>query len=216
MTINKKRIQRLMQEHQLQVQPNGALRARRAHKHSKPRPQRPNQWWGIDMTKVMVEGTGWVYIVLVLDWYSKKIVGHYAGTQARGHHWLQALEMAAARQFPGSGIRDRGVHLMSDNGSQPTSTAFMKACSTLGVTQAFTCYNNPKGNADTERIMRTMKEELLWINEWTSHSELVAALDRWIHFYNHQYLHSALGYKPPITAELNFSPSTPDSNLLAA
>jgi putative transposase len=41
----------------------------------------------------------------------------------------------------------------------------MKTCATLGITQAFTSYNNPKGNADTERLMRTLKEELLWLRE---------------------------------------------------
>jgi len=54
---------------------------------------------------------------------------------------------------------------MSDNGSQPTSLSFMKACSNLDIHQAFTSYNNPKGNADTERMMRTLKEELLWLRE---------------------------------------------------
>lgn len=49
----------------------------------KPRPSRPNHWWGIDMTKVMIEGFGWVYVVIMLDWHSKKVVGHYAGLQAR-------------------------------------------------------------------------------------------------------------------------------------
>jgi putative transposase len=42
---------------------------------SQPRPTKPHEWWGIDMTKVLVEGFGWVYFVLVLDWYTNKIVG---------------------------------------------------------------------------------------------------------------------------------------------
>jgi putative transposase len=48
---------------------------------------------------------------------------------------------------------------MSDDGCQPTAVVFMKAYSTLGIQQAFTSYNNPKGNADTERVMRTLKFE---------------------------------------------------------
>jgi len=51
---------------------------------------------------------------------------------------------------------------MSDNGSQSTLVGFMKACWELNIHQAFTSYNNPKRNADTERVFRTMKEELLW------------------------------------------------------
>ena len=118
------------------------------------------------MTKVMIEGFGWVYLVVVLDWHTKKVVGHYAGLQARAWHWLVALDLAVNRQFP-DGVRDRALHLMGDNGCQPTALAFMRACATMGIRQAFTSYNNPKGNADTERFMRTLKEELVWLREWT-------------------------------------------------
>jgi hypothetical protein len=57
---------------------------------------------------------------------------------------------------------------MSDNGCQPTALAFMKACSTLGIQPAFTSDNNAKGNAVTERVMRTLTEECLWLSEWSS------------------------------------------------
>ena len=53
------------------------------------------------------------------------------------------------------------LKLISDNGSQPTSLSFMKACSDPGIQQIFTSYNNLKGNADTEKMIRTMKEDLL-------------------------------------------------------
>ena len=79
------------------------------------------------MTKVMIEGFGWVYLVVVLDWHSKKVVGHYAGLQARAWHWLVALNRAVNRQFPG-GIEGQSLHLMADNGCQPTALAFMRAC----------------------------------------------------------------------------------------
>ena len=103
------------------------------------------------MTKVMIEGFGWVYRVVVLDWHSKKVVGHYAGLQARAWHWLVALNRAVNRQFP-HGIEGQRLNLMADNGCQPTSLAFMRACAALGIRQAFTSYSNPKGNADTERF----------------------------------------------------------------
>jgi len=197
--INKKRVYRLMKEHNLTVKPNHKLKARRLSGRKKPRPDRPDQWWGIDMTKVMTE-SGWVYIVLVLDWYTKKIVGYYAGTQAKSCHWLEALDKAVNSQFP-DGAREHCLHLMSDNGSQPTSVSFMKVCSRIGIHQAFTSYNNPKGNADTERMMRTMKEELLWLREWRSETKIKSALDKWVGEYNESYLHSALGYKPPNRVE---------------
>lgn len=200
LAVNKKRVLRLMREHRLLVPDNPRLKATRTPMRSKPRPTAPNQWWGIDMTKMMVEPIGWVYLVVVLDWYTKKLVGHYAGLQAKTPHWLAALDMAVQRQFP-QGSRDQGLHLMSDNGCQPTAVAFMKACATLGITQAFTSYNNPKGNADTERLVRTLKEELLWLREWTSPLELEHALVTWIEWYNTRYLHSALGYRTPCQIE---------------
>ena len=203
LVVNKKRVYRLMKGHSLTVKPNQKLKAKRLSDKRKPRPDCPNQWWGIDMTKVMTDA-GWVYIVIVLDWYSKKIVGHYAGTQATSRHWLTALDRALNGQFP-DGARGHDLHLMSDNGSQPTSLRFMKACSHLQVHQAFTSYNNPKGNADTERMMRTMKEELLWLREWLSAAELTKELDRWIKEYNENYLHSALGYRSPNQAEETYN-----------
>jgi transposase InsO family protein len=209
MGINKKRVLRLLREHRLTVLPNFKPKAARGSDRPKPRPVRPNQWWGIDMTKVMTD-SGWAYVVIVLDWYSKKVVGHYAGRQAAGRHWLLALDAAVNRQFPG-GVRDRGLSLMSDNGSQPTSLRFLKTCSRLGVRQAFTCYNNPKGNADTERMMRTLKEELFWLFTWPSPEALAKTLNDWIKKYNQTYLHSALGYQPPNRCEetYNLSPTTP-------
>jgi putative transposase len=201
--VNKKRIWRLMREHRLLVQPNLRLKAKRTPSGRKPKPTQPNQWWGIDMTKVLVEGMGWVYIVIVLDWYTKVVVGHYAGLRCTGQQWLEALDMAVNRQFP-DGVRGQGVSLMSDNGCQPTSTAFMQACATLKIHQAFTSYNNPKGNADTERFMRTLKEECLWLQEWTCPLELMRALKDWLAHYNEYYLHSALGYQSPRQFERDY------------
>ncbi len=194
--VNKKRILRLMREHHLLVKPNMKLKAWRTSSKPKPRPTAPHQWWGIDMTKIMVEGCGWVYLVVVLDWYTKKIVGYHSGPRSTAGDWLTALNTALNRQFP-QGVREQGLSLMADNGSQPTSLRFMKACSTLGIHQAFTSYNNPKGNADTERMIRTLKEECLWLREWTGYWELKENLESWIEYYNRQYLHSTLGYKPP-------------------
>ena len=79
----------------------------------------------------------------------------------------------------------------------------METCSGLGIKQVFTAYNNPKGNADTERMMWTLKEELCWLQEWQSAGELKAAdelkaaLDTFVENFNSSYLHSALDYKTP-------------------
>jgi len=77
-----------------------------------------------------------------------------------GKHWLEALKEAVNQQFP-DGVCGKGLRMMSDNGSQPTSEAYMEAYQNMEIHQAFTIYNNPKGNVDAERVFRTMKEELL-------------------------------------------------------
>jgi putative transposase len=114
------------------------------------------------MTKVFVEGEGWTYITVVLDWYTKKIVGLKSGRRFKSADWLEALDQALNAQFP-NGARGRGLKLVSDNGCQPNSGAYMRYCLEVDVEQIYTSYNNPKGNAETERFMRTMKEELLWL-----------------------------------------------------
>jgi transposase InsO family protein len=200
---NKKRILRLMQKHQLLVKGRIHLKAIRTPMKNKPRPTKPLEWWGIDMSKVMVEGFSWMYLVVVLDWYTKKIVGYSAGLECRTRHWLEALAEAVNREFP-VGVKGQGLSLMSDNGSQPTSLAFIKSCREMGIKQAFTSYNNPKGNADTERVFRTLKEELLWLREWHSPFELADALGNWIRKYNQSYLHSSLGYRSPARVEEEF------------
>jgi transposase InsO family protein len=150
------------------------------------------------MTKVMVSSFGWLYLVVVLDWHSKKIVGYSLKSHSRTDDWLEALNHAANNQFP-NGIlsKSRDLFLISDNGSQPTSQKFMKECSVLGIKQIFTCYNNPKGNADTERVIRTIKEDLIWIKEWKSPSQLEEKLKAWIVKYNTDFPHSSLNYKTP-------------------
>jgi transposase InsO family protein len=62
-------------------------------------------------------------------------------------------------------------------------------------------YNNPKGNADTERVMRTIKEDLVWPNDFDSPFELQPALDKWVNDYNTDFPHSSIDYKTPCEFE---------------
>ena len=198
LAVNRKRVYRLMKENDLLVKGNERLKAQRSASTRKPKPDRPNQWWGIDMTKVITD-EGWAYLVVVNDWFTKKILGTFAGSRSQAIDWLEALDEAVCRQFP-AGIKDSLVeqlNLMSDNGSQPTSVKFMREAAELGIRQAFTAYANPKGNADTERLIRTLKEELLWLREWASVEEVARAVKEFAPKFNAEYLHSALGYKTP-------------------
>ncbi|MDF0668104.1 MAG: integrase core domain-containing protein [Nitrospira sp.] len=119
---------------------------------------------------LLVEQVGWTYFVLVLNCYTKKIVGHDAGRQIKHTHWLPALEQTSQHQCP-AGVQAQGLSLMSDN--------------------------NPNGNTDIERLMRTLKEELLWLRKWTSAPDLERVLAAWVDLYNTRYLHSTPGYRRP-------------------
>ncbi len=198
LSINKKRVYRILRENDLLVKGDEKLKAKRTARQSKPRPDKPNNWWGIDMTKVLTK-EGWAYLVVVNDWFTKKILGAFVGSRSRAADWLEAVNRAVNRQFR-AGIREQEnleLNLMSDNGSQPTSLTFMRECRTLEIKQAFTAYANPKGNADTERLIRTVKEELCWLREWSSVEELETEMEKFVEYFNEQYLHSALGYKTP-------------------
>lgn len=194
--ISKNKVLKLMRKNNLLVDLK-TYKAKRKAKGSKPKADKPLQYWGIDMTKFKVESLGWVYLVVVIDWFTKKVVGYNIGLRSKSEDWKNALNMAVLNEFP-DGVKGAGLKLISDNGCQPTSISFMQEMAVLGIEQIFTSYNNPKGNADTERFMRTIKEEVIWINEFSNLEEVKKTLNKWINYdYNKFYVHSKLGYKSP-------------------
>ena len=158
------------------------------------------------MTKFILPDLGWAYLVIVLAWFSRKVVGWQLSCRCRTQEWCEALEEAVLREFP-HGVQGQGLKLVSDNGCQPTSRSFLRVTATLDIEQIFTSFNNPKGNAETERFMRTLKEELLWLEEFAGSKEAREKLSAWIDFYNKDYLHSALGSRSPQKYERLFQES---------
>lgn len=202
--VNKKPIYRIMKEHNLLVQKNTRLKAKRDNKayRSKPKASRPNEFWGTDMTKVMLAMYGWIYLVIVLDWHTKKIVGYSISTKSKTNDWLDALNNACDSQFP-NGIlsKEQHLYLISDNGSQPTSHKYMQACSVMEIKQIFASYNNPKGNADTERVMRTIKEDFVWSRDFESSEDFNNQFKQWVEDYNNDYPHSSINHQTPCEFE---------------
>jgi putative transposase len=195
------RVYRIMKEHQLLVTKTQRLLAKRGPYRPKPRAARPNQYWGTDMTKIKISTFGWLYIVIVLDWYTKEIVGYSLNTQSKSADWLNALHMAVNQRFP-QGIKEQEQYgyplsLISDNGCQPTSLKYKKECAQLNINQIFTTWSNPKGNADTERVIRRIKENLIWPNDWENPFDFADALAKFIIDYNTDYPHQALKYMTP-------------------
>jgi putative transposase len=196
--VGKNRIYRLMKENNILVPKNLKLKAKRHSNRKKPRAKIPNQFWGMDMTKVKLQTWGWLYIHAVLDWCTKEIIGFHVSSTSKTNDWLEALDMAINNRFPNGILEARfKPKLITDNGCQPTSCKFMQSCSTYAIKQIFTTWNNPKGNADTERVFRTLKEDLVWPREWNLPFEFEKDLIQWIHDYNTDFPHQSLGYKTP-------------------
>lgn len=203
--INHKRVYRLMKADHLLVPKNIRLKANRTRTKDKPRTEIPNEYWGIDMTKVLIPSAGWLYVHVAIDWGSKKLLSVNPSLTSKSSDWIDTLNEAVNVQFP-NGIREAEwlPHLVSDNGCQPTSKAFNNACRELGIEQIFASYSNPKGNADTERVIRTLKEDLVWPREFDSVQAFEVALKQWVKDYNEDFPHSALNYETPCDYERCF------------
>jgi len=141
--VGHKRVYRLMKDNELLV-PQKRYQAKRQPAGRKPRAQRPGQFWGIDMTKFMIPDLGWAYLVIVLDWFSRKVVGWQLSCRCRTQEWCEALEEAVLREFL-QGVRGQGLKLVSDNGCQPAFRSCLKVNATLDIEQIFASFNNPKG-----------------------------------------------------------------------
>lgn len=193
---SEKYIYRLMKQNGLLVDVK-CYKAKRTPQREKIRTEKQNSVWGTDMTKFYIDTVGWIYFVIVLDWYTKKIVGWHLSLRSKADQWIEALNQAVDAELP-NGSHEYGLMLVSDNGSQPTSIKYESNCNLLKIEHITTSYSNPKGNADTERFFRTFKEEVVWTNVFDKVEDARQTVENFITFYNNDYPHSALGYISPV------------------
>jgi putative transposase len=202
----RKRIARLMRAAGLA----GASRRRsgvtttRREKDARPAPDlvdrnfvasRPNQLWVADITFVPT-ASGFLYLAVVLDAWSRKIVGWSMANHLRAELVLDALEMAIGQRRPGDVIHH------SDQGSQYTSLAFGKRCREAGVRPSMGSVGDAYDNAMCESFFATLECELLERRRFASQAEAKMACFSFIEgWYNPVRLHSALGYRSPMAYE---------------
>ena len=105
--INKKRVYRLMRREGLLVEVK-RYKAKRRPSKRKPRAERPCQYWGIDMTKFWIGSMGWAYLVVVMDWFTKEIVGFEVSLRSRTEEWLRTMDKGFNKKFRG-GVRGAKV-----------------------------------------------------------------------------------------------------------
>lgn len=156
---------------------------------------RPNQLWVADITYIPT-WAGFLYLAVVLDAFSRRIVGWAMATHLRTELVLSALEMARGQRHPVNVIHH------SDHGSQYTSLAFGDRCKAMGVRPSRGSVGDCYDNALCESFFATLECELLDRRTLRSHADARTAIFTFIEgWYNPHRRHSTLGYVSPITYE---------------
>lgn len=159
----------------------------------------PNRKWVSDITYIKV-GRGWAYLAVVLDLYSRKVVGWALDTHVRETLILEALTMASARRdIP------EGLLLHSDRGVQYRGNEYQQTLDELGIVASMSRKGNCWDNAVMEAFFARLKVELIYPENYRTVEELRTGLFEYIEiFHNRQRRHSALGYDNPAHYELLF------------
>jgi putative transposase len=155
----------------------------------------PNRLWVADITFIPT-WSGFLYLAMVLDVYSRRVVGWAMETHLRTELILAALEMALVQRRPKEVIHH------SDPGCQYTSYAFGKRCQEAGVMPSIGSVGDAYDNAMAESFFATLERELLSRRRFRSQAEAKMAVFEWLEgWYNLHRRHSSLGYRSPVNYE---------------
>ena len=149
---------------------------------------RPNQVWSTDITYCAIEG-GFMYLVAVIDWYSRYVLSWALSNTLETRFCLDALDNAFEQAKPDI--------VNTDQGSQFTSLEFTNALKDKGVLISMDGKGRAIDNVFVERLWRSFKYECLYLNRFTSVAELAKAIDDYFTFYNQERMHQSLGYQCP-------------------
>jgi putative transposase len=194
--VNRKRVRRLMRLMGIEAiyqNPNTS----RKHPHHKiyryllknMTIDRPNQVWCADITYIPM-AKGWVYLVAVMDWYSRKVLAWRLSITMETDFCVEALKEAMANH----GQPDI---FNTDQGVQFTAAAFIEQLEVQGVQVSMDGKGRFLDNIFIERLWRSLKYEEVFIKAYTSVAEARLNIGSWITFYNAERKHQALGYCTP-------------------
>ena len=203
--VNHKRVYRLM--HQMSL-----LRARKAQKmhttnsrHPFPRYPNlvqdilisyPNQVWVSDITYIRLGG-GFIYLAVVMDLFTRSIRGWNLSRSLDQKLTLIALQRALQNHIP-------HIH-HSDQGLQYAAIEYVELLQKAGVKISMAKTGEPTQNGFAERLMRTIKEEEVYLSEYEDFQDCYQNIDRFLNdVYMHKRIHSSLGYMTPVEFEYNW------------
>lgn len=155
-------------------------------------PSKPNEVWLSDITYIWTSA-GWMYLAVVLDLFTRKVVGWSVDASMTSQLVLDALQQAVVRERP-----EGAVLCHSDRGSQYASEAYQQLLKERGFECSMSRKGNCWDNAPMESFFATLKKELIHHEQYHTRSEVRLSLFEYIEaFYNTIRKHSALGYKSP-------------------
>jgi putative transposase len=155
-------------------------------------PNGPDQLWVVDLTYVRV-ALRFVYLAVILDAWSRKVIGYAVGPVLDARLPLAALDAAVESRQPPPGC----IH-HSDRGTQYASRQYREALIAAGLRGSMSRAGNPYDNAHAESFMKTFKHEEALPMPYQSMDDLLTRIPQYLEYtYNQRRLHSALGYLPP-------------------
>lgn len=165
-------------------------------------PNAPNHVWGTDITYIRLRA-GWLFLVVVLDWYSRYIVSWALDDTLELPFVLDAARRALVQATP--------QIWNTDQGSQFTSPQFTQLVLNAGARLSMDGKGRALDNIFTERLWRTIKYDHVYLHDYASPREAREQLSQFLRVYNERRLHEALGYRPP--AEVYFATGAPNNPL---
>jgi len=148
----------------------------------------PNHIWGIDITYIRLKG-GWMYLVAVLDWFSRYVVAWQLDQTLELPFVLSTVDRALEQATPTIWNSDQGSHF--------TSSQYLDRLSAANVQISMDGRGRAADNIFTERLWRSVKYEEVYLNDYASPREARHGLTRYFQFYNFERPHQALGYQTP-------------------
>ena len=159
---------------------------------------KPDEMWGTDFTSTQTIEDGQVAVFIAIDHCTSEGVGIHASKRANRFEALEPLRQGVRARF-GSYEQSaaKGLKVRHDHGTQYVAAAFQAELKWLGIEASPAFVRAPEGNGCSERFIRTLKEQLLWVKRFRNVDELQTALKDWLVKYNERWLVARHGYQTP-------------------